>query len=35
MVDTPEEVTPVFEEVTVRAPRSYAQWAIDHANDFR
>jgi hypothetical protein len=35
MVDNPEEVTSTVEDVTGRPARSYAQWAIDHADDFR
>lgn len=31
----PEQVSPVFEELTGRPGRSYQQWAYDHADDFR
>ncbi|MCK7625841.1 NAD(P)H-binding protein [Streptomyces sp. RS10V-4] len=31
----PAEVSPVYEELTGRPGRSYAQWAQDHAADFR
>jgi uncharacterized protein YbjT (DUF2867 family) len=35
LVDTPEPVTGTVEEVTGRPARPFAQWAADHADDFR
>ncbi|WP_330251672.1 NAD(P)H-binding protein [Nocardia sp. NBC_00565] len=32
---TPAHIGPTAESVTGRAPRTYTQWAADHANDFR
>jgi uncharacterized protein YbjT (DUF2867 family) len=34
-VDKPKKVWPTYERVTGRPGRSYAQWAVEHANDFR
>ncbi|MBO8186516.1 NAD(P)H-binding protein [Streptomyces spirodelae] len=34
-VDTPAEVSPGVEELTGRPARTFAQWARDHAADFR
>ncbi|KUL54467.1 NAD-dependent epimerase [Streptomyces sp. NRRL F-4489] len=33
--DRPAPVSPVYEELTGRPGRGYAQWALDHAGDFR
>nr|WP_216853660.1 NAD(P)H-binding protein [Phytoactinopolyspora halotolerans] len=35
MVDNPEPVTDTVEQVTGRPARTFRQWAIDHADDFR
>jgi uncharacterized protein YbjT (DUF2867 family) len=35
LVQTPEPVTGTVEEVTGRPARSFATWAVDHADDFR
>jgi uncharacterized protein YbjT (DUF2867 family) len=35
LVDQPETVTGVVEEVTGKPARTFAQWATDHAADFR
>jgi uncharacterized protein YbjT (DUF2867 family) len=35
LVDTPETVTKTVEEVTGTPARTYAEWATDHAADFR
>jgi uncharacterized protein YbjT (DUF2867 family) len=35
LVDQPETVTGVVEEVTGKPARTFAQWAQDHASDFR
>ncbi len=35
MVAEPERVTRTVEEVTGRPKRTFRQWAIDHADDFR
>ena len=34
-VDKPKKAWPTYERVTGRTGRSYAQWAVEHANDFR
>jgi uncharacterized protein YbjT (DUF2867 family) len=34
-VDKPKKAWPTYERVTGRPGRSYAQWAVEHANDFR
>jgi uncharacterized protein YbjT (DUF2867 family) len=35
LVDQPETVTGVVEEVTGKPARTFAEWATDHAADFR
>jgi len=35
MVDTPERVSPDVERITGRPARTFAEWARDHAADFR
>lgn len=35
LVDQPETVTGVVEEITGKPARTFAQWATDHAADFR
>jgi uncharacterized protein YbjT (DUF2867 family) len=35
LVDNPERVTGTVERVTGRPARTFAQWAVDHAGDFR
>jgi uncharacterized protein YbjT (DUF2867 family)/ketosteroid isomerase-like protein len=35
LVDTPEPVTSMVEELTGRPARTFTQWAQDHADDFR
>ncbi|GAA4532157.1 NAD(P)H-binding protein [Amycolatopsis samaneae] len=35
MVEHPETVSPAFRELTGRDPRTFAEWAIDHAETFR
>lgn len=35
VVDHPEHVTSTVEQVTGRPARSFHQWAVDHADDFR
>jgi uncharacterized protein YbjT (DUF2867 family) len=35
LVDRPETVTGTVEEITGKPARTFAQWAIDHAADFR
>ncbi|WP_433328075.1 NAD(P)H-binding protein [Spirillospora sp. CA-294931] len=34
-VDAPEEISPEVERITGRPPRAFAEWAADHADDFR
>ncbi|QXJ21756.1 NAD(P)H-binding protein [Actinomadura graeca] len=34
-VDAPVEVSPEVERITGRPPRTFAEWAADHADDFR
>jgi hypothetical protein len=34
-VDKPQKVWKTFGQVIGRSGRSYAQWAAEHANDFR
>jgi len=33
-VDKPAAISPAVEQLTGHAPRSFAEWATDHANDF-
>jgi len=35
LVDAPAQVAPGYEELTGNPGRSFAQWARDHAEDFR
>ena len=35
MVDNPEPITHTVEEVSGSPARTFRQWAIDHADDFR
>ncbi len=35
MVENPETVTPTVEKLTGAPPTTYAEWAADHASDFR
>jgi hypothetical protein len=35
LVTEPELVSPTVEEVTGAPPRSFRDWVIDHAGDFR
>lgn len=34
-VGTPQEITPTVEKITGRPARTFAEWAADHAGDFR
>jgi uncharacterized protein YbjT (DUF2867 family) len=34
-IDKPKKVWPTFEQVIGRPGRTYAQWAVEHADDFR
>jgi hypothetical protein len=33
-VDCPAPVTPTIQDITGRPPRTFREWAIDHAVDF-
>lgn len=35
MIDSPEPITSTVEEVTGRRARTFREWAVDHASDFR